>query len=94
VPTTFREKQVTAWADKNKVEVTADFITTTGSKSQLTPAAETQANAGHDVMTFITWDTQNHADHLQPVDDQMKRLARCSRPTSPATVTICRPTPN
>ncbi len=68
------QKQVNEWAAKNKVEVTADFITTTGGKLQLTPAAETQAKAGHDVMTFITWDVQNYADSLDPVDDVMKRL--------------------
>lgn len=68
------QKQITAWAEKNKVEVNADFITTTGGKLQLTPAAETQAKTGHDVMTFITWDVHNYADSLDPVDDQMKRL--------------------
>jgi ABC-type glycerol-3-phosphate transport system substrate-binding protein len=67
-------KQVQTWADKNKVEVTADFITTTGTKLQLTPAAETQAKTGHDIMTFISWDVLNYADSLEPVDDQMKRL--------------------
>jgi ABC-type glycerol-3-phosphate transport system substrate-binding protein len=68
------QQQVNTWADKNKVEVTADFITTTGGKLQLTPAAETQAKTGHDVMTFITWDVQNYADSLEPIDDVMKRL--------------------
>jgi ABC-type glycerol-3-phosphate transport system substrate-binding protein len=68
------QKQVNAWAEKNKVEVNADFITTSGGKLQLTPAAETQAKAGHDVMTFITWDVQNYADSLDPVDDIMNRL--------------------
>jgi ABC-type glycerol-3-phosphate transport system substrate-binding protein len=72
------KKQVDAWAEKNKVEVTADFITTTGGKLQLTPAAETQAKAGHDVMTFITWDIHNYAEHLDPVDDQMKRLTEAN----------------
>ena len=37
------QKQVSAWADKNKVEVNADFITSSGGKLALTPAAETQA---------------------------------------------------
>src|ERR1700723_1053811 len=46
------QKQVEAWAAKNKVEVAADFISTASGKLQLTPAAETQAKAGHDVMTF------------------------------------------
>jgi ABC-type glycerol-3-phosphate transport system substrate-binding protein len=68
------QKQVTAWADKNKVEVTADFITSSGGKLQLTPAAETQAKAGHDVMTFFTWDVHNYADSLVPMDDVMGRL--------------------
>jgi ABC-type glycerol-3-phosphate transport system substrate-binding protein len=69
------QKQVDAWSAKNKVEVSADFISTASGKLQLTPAAETQAKAGHDVMTFITWDVQNYAEFLDPVDDQMKRLA-------------------
>lgn len=68
------KKQVAAWADKNKVDVTPDFITSSGGKLQLTPAAETQAKAGHDVMTFFTWDVRNYADSLVPVDDVMKHL--------------------
>jgi ABC-type glycerol-3-phosphate transport system substrate-binding protein len=68
------QKQVNAWADKNKVEVTIDFITSNGGKLQLTPAAETQAKAGHDLMTFFTWDVQNYADSLEPVDDVVARL--------------------
>jgi ABC-type glycerol-3-phosphate transport system substrate-binding protein len=72
------QKQVDAWAEKSKVEVTADFITSSGGKLQLTPAAETQAKAGHDVMTFISWDIQNYADSLDPVDDQMKRITDAS----------------
>jgi ABC-type glycerol-3-phosphate transport system substrate-binding protein len=62
------------WAEKNKVEVNADFITSSGGKLALTPAAETQAKTGHDVMTFVTWDVQNYADSLEPVDEVMKRL--------------------
>jgi ABC-type glycerol-3-phosphate transport system substrate-binding protein len=69
------QAQVDAWSQKNKVEVTADFISSASGKLQLTPAAETQAKAGHDVMTFITWDVQNYADSLEPVDEVMKRLA-------------------
>ena len=68
------QKQVAAWSEKNKVEVTADFITSSGGKLQLTPAAETLAKAGHDVMTFFSWDVHNYAEHLDPVDDQMNRL--------------------
>ena len=68
------QKQVNIWADKNKVEVNADFITSSGGKLALTPAAETQAKAGHDVMTFFSWDVHNYEDHLTPVDDVMQRL--------------------
>ena len=68
------KKQIDTWAEKNKVEVTVDFITTSGGKLQLTPAAETQAKTGHDTMTFITWDVQNYAESLEPVDDVMQRL--------------------
>jgi ABC-type glycerol-3-phosphate transport system substrate-binding protein len=76
------QKQVDAWAAKNKVEVNTDFITTNGGKLQLTPAAETQAKTGHDVMTFITWDVQNYADSLDPVDDVMKRLIEANGDTN------------
>jgi hypothetical protein len=68
------QKQVGAWADKNKVEVNADYITSSGGKLALTPAAETLAKTGHDVMTFFTWDVHNYADYLTPVDDVMQRL--------------------
>lgn len=69
------QKQVNAWADKNKVEVQADFITTNGSKLLLTSAAEEQAKTGHDVLTFLQWDALNHQDSLEPMDDVMKRLS-------------------
>jgi hypothetical protein len=72
------QKQVDAWAAKNKVEVNADFISSASGKLALTPAAETQAKAGHDVMTFVTWDVQNYADFLEPVDEQVKRLAEAN----------------
>jgi ABC-type glycerol-3-phosphate transport system substrate-binding protein len=68
------QKQVAAWAEKNKVDVNADFITSNGGKLQLTPAAETQARAGHDMMTLFTWDVQNYADSMEPMDDVMQRL--------------------
>ena len=75
-------KQVSAWAEKNKVEVNADFITSSGGKLQLTPAAETQAKAGHDVMTFVNWDVQNYAEHLDPVDEVVQRLVAANGDTT------------
>jgi len=68
------QKHVNAWAEKNKVEVTADFITSSGNKLALTPAAETQAKAGHDIMTLVNWDAQNYAEYLEPIDDLVKHV--------------------
>src|SRR3954464_15741049 len=63
------KKQVNTWADKNKVAVQADFITGNGNKLSLTAAAEAQAKAGHDAMTFYNWDVHNHAGSLEPIDE-------------------------
>jgi hypothetical protein len=68
------QKQVNAWADKNKVEVTADFITGNGNKLMMTGVAESQAKTGHDVYTFYNWDVYNIHDSLAPVDDVVKYL--------------------
>jgi len=67
-------KQVREWADKNKVEVMADFIASSGSKLQITGVAEAQAKTGHDALAFFNWDVYNVADSLEPVDDLMARL--------------------
>ena len=67
-------KQVIAWADKNKVEVQADFITSQGNKLLLTAAAEAQAKTGHDFIPFFQWDVLQYADQLEPVDDVIKYL--------------------
>ncbi len=67
-------KQCEAWGQKSNVTVQADFVTSMGSKNVLTINAEAQAKAGHDVEQFPGWETQNHADLLEPVDDVMKRL--------------------
>ncbi|HSB80924.1 MAG TPA: extracellular solute-binding protein [Candidatus Methylomirabilis sp.] len=67
-------KQVDAWAKKNKVDVSMDFITTVGNKNLLTLAAEAQAKTGHDVQTFPTWEVGNHTQDLEPVDDVVDGL--------------------
>ena len=67
-------KQVQGWADKNKVEVQLDFITTNGSKLILTQTAEAQAKTGHDIQQFQIWQVQALADSLEPIDDVMGRL--------------------
>jgi len=68
------QKQVNAWAAKNHVDVTVDFITSTGNKLQLTGVAEAQAKTGHDALTFFNWDVYNVSDSLEPIDDVMQRL--------------------
>jgi ABC-type glycerol-3-phosphate transport system substrate-binding protein len=68
------QKQVNAWANVNKVEVSADFITVSGNKLLMTGAAEAQAKVGHDMMTFLNWDMYNVARSLAPVEDVMQRL--------------------
>jgi ABC-type glycerol-3-phosphate transport system substrate-binding protein len=70
------KKQVEAWAKKNSVEVTSDFITSVGNKLLLTSSAEAQAKTGHDIMTFDTWNIGNNADNLEPVDGVINALEK------------------
>ena len=44
------EKLIKDWAEKEKVDVKIDFITSQGNKLVLTAAAEAQAKSGHDVL--------------------------------------------
>jgi ABC-type glycerol-3-phosphate transport system substrate-binding protein len=68
------QRQVRAWSERTKVEVQADFITSNNNKLLLTKAAEAQARTGHDIMAFQTWEVLQYAEHLEPIDDVMKRL--------------------
>lgn len=70
------EEIVRAWAEKEKVEVKMDFITSQGNKNLLTIASEAQAKSGHDVLAFPTWWPQQHADDLEPVNDLMTELVK------------------
>ncbi len=69
------QKQVDAWAAKNKVEVSVDFITSSGKKILITAAAEHQAASGHDFIQMYNWDIGNFASRLEPVDDVVKHLS-------------------
>ena len=69
-------QQVESWAAKNKVDVSIDFITSSGGKLLLTAAAEYQARAGHDILPIANWDVINYADGLEPVDDVVADLQR------------------
>ena len=66
--------QVNAWAEKNKVDVSLDFIASSGQKLLITIAAEEAAGTGHDILQFPTWEVQNHLRKLEPVDDVVARL--------------------
>jgi len=70
------EKQIRDWAEKEKVDVTVDFITSQGNKILLTAAAEAQAQAGHDVLYLQSWLTARHNELLEPVDDIMTDLIK------------------
>src|SRR3954463_15322004 len=62
------------WAEKEKVEIKIDYITSQGDKLNLTQAAEAQARSGHDMLTFLAWAAAAQADNLEPVDDIMGPL--------------------
>jgi ABC-type glycerol-3-phosphate transport system substrate-binding protein len=76
-------KQVTAWGEKNKVDIQLDFITSNGFKNLLTMAAEEQAKSGHDVHNFPNFEVHNHADSMEPVDDVVLRLIAKYGPINP-----------
>ena len=49
------EALIKEWADKEKVDVTIDYITSQGNKLLLTTAAEAQARSGHDILAMNTF---------------------------------------
>src|SRR5215510_14534097 len=65
-----------AWAEKEKVDLQIDFITSQGNKLILTAAAEAQARSGHDVLAQGSWDCARYSDQLAPVDDVMAALVK------------------
>jgi ABC-type glycerol-3-phosphate transport system substrate-binding protein len=69
-------KQIQAWGEKNKVDVTVDFITSNGFKLTLTAAAEAQAGTGHDALQFgqNQYDLYTYSEKLEPVDDAIKAI--------------------
>ncbi|TAJ89107.1 MAG: extracellular solute-binding protein [Reyranella sp.] len=70
------EDLVKEWAEKNKVEVQMDFITSQGNKLLLTTAAEAQAKSGHDVLAFSTWLPARYSEQLVPMNDVMEPLIK------------------
>jgi ABC-type glycerol-3-phosphate transport system substrate-binding protein len=70
------EKAVKEWAEKEKVEVQIDFITSQGNKLLLTTAAEAQAKSGHDILAMNTFLPARYSDQMVPVNDLMDKLVK------------------
>ena len=70
------EKLIKEWAEKEKVDVQIDFITSQGNKLLLTGAAESQAKSGHDILALSTWLPSRYADQLVSMDDVMADLIK------------------
>jgi len=85
---------VNEWADKEKVEVSIDYIPSQGNKNLLTIAAEAQAKSGHDILAMPSWWPHAHAEQLEPVNDIMVRWSsRTARSTAPRNISA-RPATN
>ena len=65
---------VNEWAEKEKVEVQIDYITSQGNKLLLTMAAEAQAKSGHDILAMTTWNPHGYSELLEPVSDIMEPI--------------------
>lgn len=70
------EKIIKEWAEKEKVDVKIDFITSQGQKLNLTAVAEAQAKAGHDMLYISSWMASREWESLEPVDDIMADLIK------------------
>src|ERR1700694_1771911 len=60
---------VNEWAEKEKVEVSIDYIPSQGNKNEITIAAEAQAKSGHDILAMATWWPHAQAELLEPMND-------------------------
>lgn len=69
---------VKEWAEKEKVEVSTDFITSQGNKLLLTGAAEAQAKAGHDILALSGFLPARYADLVVPMNDVMDPLIKAN----------------
>jgi ABC-type glycerol-3-phosphate transport system substrate-binding protein len=67
---------VNAWAEKEKVEVTIDYIPSQGNKNLLTIAAEAQAKSGHDILAMPTWWPHAQSELLEPMTDVVGDLIK------------------
>ncbi|CAN5847060.1 extracellular solute-binding protein [soil metagenome] len=70
------EKLIKEWAEKEKVDVTIDFITSQGNKLLLTSAAESQAKSGHDILALSTWLPARYSEQLVSMNDVVEPLIK------------------
>ena len=70
------EALIKEWAEKEKVEVQIDFITSQGNKLLLTSAAEAQAGAGHDILALAGFLPARYADQVVAVNDIVEPLIK------------------
>ncbi|HWT10322.1 MAG TPA: ABC transporter substrate-binding protein, partial [Roseomonas sp.] len=71
------------FGEQNRINMTLDFINTTGNQLQLTIAAQAQSRSGHDGISLLPWDPGTYADQLEPCDDVMQRLSAKFGPVNP-----------
>src|SRR5689334_2457183 len=62
------------WAEKEKVDIQIDYITSVGNKNLITIAAEAQAKAGHDIFQMPTWWCHSNSEQMEPVNDIMEPI--------------------
>src|ERR1700760_2217346 len=65
---------INEWAEKEKVAVQIDYITSNGRKDEITISAEAQAKSGHDVLRMAPWWPHAQTELLEPMDNVMKDL--------------------
>jgi len=70
------ETLIKEWADKEKVDVQIDFITSQGNKLLLTTAAEAQARSGHDILAMNTFLPARYSEVLVPMNDVVEPLIK------------------
>jgi ABC-type glycerol-3-phosphate transport system substrate-binding protein len=79
------------WAEKEKVNLTIDYLSTQGSKLYLTVAAEALARSGHDIMDLSAWEPGQYASQLEPVEDVMAEVLARNGPVSPELEYLAKP---
>lgn len=73
-----------SWAEQEKVNLTIDFVTTSGDAITNVGAAESLAKTGHDIITTLNWATTTFQGQFEPVDDIMADLIAEHGAASPA----------